>query len=186
MPTMDISRTDQRSLAGYLMNASRTFILGHEMGHVLARHITGETETRALIGRFSAPEIVRSWDDEYVADQWGFNYEQLQRAGPEWALVGSTLFFSCWIAFQRCLVALTYGRTDLESRGSDTHPPATERRTRLRAFVQENSDPGYMGECFEWSSYIEALMDALTSRICPAFQRMHASGLRPFGWGTSA
>ena len=186
MPAVDVSGTDQRFLSGYFMAASRTFILGHEMGHVLEGHVTGKKETRALIGGFSAPEIVRSWDDQDVADQWGLNYEQCQRANPEWALVGSSLFFCCWIAYERCLVALTSGRTDLESLGSDTHPPATERRNRLRAFCQKNYDPGYIGEGLEWSSYIEALMDAFMTRISPAFQQMHASGLRPFGRRTSA
>ncbi len=181
MPALEIGQDNQRLLAGALMDASRSFILGHEMGHVLSGHLSSNTEVRQMIGKLSTKEIVRDWEDEYVADNWGFNYEQLRRQGPEWALVGSSVFFSCYSAVERCLIALIHGLTDVESRGSETHPPAASRRERLRNIVKEDTDPEYVGDCLEWSSYIEALMDALTARVCPGFKQMHEDGVRPFG-----
>jgi hypothetical protein len=179
MPTIPLGGRDQHLLAGGLMDSSRSFVLGHELGHLISRHLSARTALRRLIGQLNTVEIYRSWEDEFEADHWGFNYEQTRRLSLEWALVGSTLFFSCIGAVERCLIALSYGRLDLENRGSQTHPPAGERLSRLQGIVEERCDPKDAREILEWSNYIDALMYALAERVCPSFRQLHLNGIRP-------
>jgi hypothetical protein len=172
-------------LALVLRTSLELFVLGHEYGHVLARHLSQVSRTapsRAQLDDVDALEY--SWQQEYEADAIGCRlaHSAMKSLGHDSALSfwGADSFFSGMDVMDRATSLLLHG--DEERQTLSSHPPSELRRERLRATLphivmekhpEEHIKPVQLG----WT--IQAVIEELWVRSRPSVANAHKRGLRP-------
>jgi hypothetical protein len=172
-----------KTMAVVLLRTMELFVLGHELGHLIARHLLKSQRVPSGLGAMSAERVQMNWDQEHEADHWGFNYlmaVEKPSMGLKLCYSGCDLFFSCIRSVERCLNVLQFGPAGEDRQSTvDTHPPVAARREYLRTVIQDIAPRDEASECIGFGQALEGTVEALWRRVGPRFQRMHAAGVRP-------
>jgi hypothetical protein len=172
-----------KPMAVVLLRTMELFVLGHELGHLIARHLLKSKRVRAALGSINAERVQMSWDQEHEADHWGFNYLMVVEKvtmGLKLCYSGCDLFFSCIRAVERCLNVLQFGPSG-EDRPwiGDSHPPVADRRRYLRSIIGDLATPQEARECIGFGEALQAVVEELWLRVRSRFHQLHDSGVRP-------
>jgi hypothetical protein len=155
-PKLDFSKSKAlpepiRLLGQDMELAMTSFVVGHEIAHILVNHSDNERLWNCLEARPTTdgaaqfPEVLRNWDDEHEADFVGFKLGQgvaaLYQIPFEIYAWSVGLFFSAnqWLADRR---GWTFERIDLLSpaerfRIFETHPPLHRRYQLIKEMAED-------------------------------------------------
>lgn len=168
--------------SGLVIDSMELFVFGHEYGHIVARHISADTPTAAMLpDSADSPRALNySWEQEYEADRYGLvlsvaamdaKYAKEYAAEEESAFsyAGSELFFGAMEVIDRAISTVKYGHPE-GRRSSATHPPASERRLNLRRSLTELIRPEAAVAVIRMGAAIEVAIEALWQEAMPTFR----------------
>jgi hypothetical protein len=183
-----------------LRGSTELFVLGHEYGHVIAKHLDHVQPVAGMIHGTAMQAIVYSWHQEYEADAIGLRLSMgtmRYRLATDTALnyCGADLFFSATDVVDRAVSLLRTGNETQQRVGS--HPPARFRREELRAQIPRvlartrardaAAADADVRETEEFSKKLEYVVERLWERTRPAVVRLRDAGIKPADlWGSSA
>ncbi|MBA4065487.1 MAG: hypothetical protein C0501_17585 [Isosphaera sp.] len=162
-------------LATTITTGMELFVVGHEYGHIIAGHVARGKRVAAMVGTVSCEEIVREWDDEFVADMRGLelSVRAMQNQGYDLSLsyAGADFCFSCLEVLGNGVSVLLTGEEGKLPPGS--HPPPALRREVLREWVRR-AVPGEHAEGpLQLGKAFEEVVRELWDRTKPLLVRAH-------------
>jgi hypothetical protein len=169
-------------IANILRESMEMFVLSHEYGHVVAKHLEdAPVGVAAVVPGVEATFIEYAWIQEFAADYIGVALllsAQVKRSGVDFALayMGAELFFSAMDVVDRAVSLLDDGDETTEMVGS--HPPANMRREFLRAQLPKILGDEVAIPVQEAGKMIESTVSILFDRCRPQFLALHAEGRR--------
>ncbi len=135
----------QEMVSAWLIESIEYFIFSHEVGHYLNGDFQ-ESPSELSCG----DKLKKEWNDEFHADLFGLNkLVELYRSNRNiLSLLGPEIFFNFLILREKY---------DDRIKGNDSHPPATERLSTYRIFMQNFLEND---EVMDLSKY-QAIIDSL-------------------------
>jgi hypothetical protein len=183
IPPQYVARPIYSLASGLLIDSLELFVLGHEYGHILARHISANTPAAAMMpSSADSPKALNySWAQEYEADRYGlilsvaatdekYATEYVMEQESAFSYAGSELYFGAVDVIDRAISTLTYGHAK-GRRSSATHPPASARRLNLRRSLVKIVRPGAAYAVVRMGAAIEIAIEALWEEAMPTFLR---------------
>jgi hypothetical protein len=152
-------------------DAMNLFVLGHEFGHVLARHLDA-----------SAPDD--AWSQEFQADALGarLSVAALRSRGYDVDLcgIGAELFFGAVDVVDRAVSILRHGDERPRSGLPHTHPPTALRRRFYRTRVLPHVLPEEaVAPATAWCESAGLAVSLLWESARPGLVNLHRGGVRP-------
>lgn len=176
----------QEPLANTLRNSMGLFVLGHEYGHVVLKHLD---RSRTLARNFAGShgdELFHSWQDEIKADLVGMQIavDTMKLNGFDVALsyFGADLFMTAMEYVERSLAVVTTGRepTDKELFAlADTHPPWALRRSVLRAAALQYYGKERGNAAVELGELSQSIVERLWPRAKEQLEALQREGAKP-------
>lgn len=170
------------ALADVLRDSFELFIFGHEFGHVIAEHLETQSSAGVRVGEVELETLEANWNMEFEADYIGFVLTMLamreQRFDAALSYCGIDLFFSAVEVLERAVSILVHGEAKA-SAPSDTHPPPELRRKALRDHLGKICDEESAAGARSLAETSQQILDLMWERTEPAFERLHADGVRP-------
>lgn len=172
----------QEFLSNSLLHSMQLFILGHEYGHIVCKHLESSKISGSFLGEEEVKEIIHSHTEELEADIVGFMLMlgAMERRGFDQALSfwGADLFFSCLDIVERGRCILKNGSeepywknlSNYEPTGS--HPPTVFRRENLREWMEKR----YGEHSIEPGKAIENIIENLWSSTIPSLLQYYNKG----------
>ena len=157
-----------------LLRSMELFALGHEYGHIVARH--GDN-----LGPNPSPDasVRYSWDGEYGADRVGLSLMHSVMGGPlVLTFWGAVNFFVCLEVFDRCRSILTTGAFDPKAT-SPTHPPNLARGQQLRTVIREDRAGAETEKAIKLANQLDSFWSRMWQIAEPQWLAMHKKGVRP-------
>lgn len=166
-------------------DAMNLFVLGHEFGHVIARHSQSPMADHQQISADLPPEVDHAWYQELQADaigtRLGVGALLARNYGVNICGMGIELFFGSVELIDRTVAILEHGDEDHARSGmSHTHPPALLRRSHFRNQMLPRILPEeHVEETVRVCERTETLLSLLWEAIRPALVDLHREGVRP-------
>lgn len=152
-------------------DAMNLFVLGHEFGHVLARHLDA-----------TAPDD--AWSQEFQADALGARLSvaallsrgyHVDRCG-----MGAELFFGAIDVVDRTVSILRHGDERARADLPHTHPPTALRRRFYRTRVLPHVLPEEaVAPATRWCESADLAVSLLWEAVRPGLLDLHRAGVRP-------
>jgi hypothetical protein len=187
-----------------LLLSMELFILGHEYGHVICGHFDKNSVINYAFGEVSVNEFLRSWEQEFEADEMGFILMISASLKKECNLplvsAGAILFLWSIEILERAIEVLEFGESanihfsqrierinkDLENNTTKSHhPPALLRCLYIKNQILKTL-PTHLSlresKLQEHSSIInilERIIEKIWIQSLPTFIEMHLKGIRP-------
>jgi len=172
-------------LANQLLNSVELFAMGHEYGHVISGHLSGETNgtTPQISGAEDAEELDYSWMQEHEADLVGASL-MMRSLSSEWDAAfsywGADFFFSAIDIMDRA-VSVLKGQMETPSKLS-SHPPSEYRRELLREMLPRMIGDSHAASALQMSEAVHNISELLWERTAPRIVELYNRGVRPAPW----
>lgn len=131
-------------LCTHLMMSAELFIIGHEIGHYIANHLTSRREFGFFNQELNVAFEEKNWDKEYEADYIGMCLAMQamarQKFGPDFCYLGIEPFFIVYDIARRARKILKDGDEEI-SNEFNSHPPNVLRRQKTRSILEEMTPP---------------------------------------------
>lgn len=164
-------------MGDYLRNAVEIFLMGHEFGHIIHRHLDARK-----IEQGNAHEIVLNHFQEFEADNIGLNLSMdvaiNKNIGTAIGFAGADFFFSSMHFFEKCLGLLKHGKVTEITNMYGTHPPFKLRRDFIRGLLA-NMDQQERNEILDFAATLDLVLNSLFEKLKPAIINAHKKGIRP-------
>lgn len=118
------------------LNSFEIFVAGHEFGHIIAGHLNNSSSIKTICKK-EIDLIETNWKEEFEADAIGLNIliNSLDSTNlSPFCYAGADLFFSLLDIDERVYNFIKKG-VDKKDEGSQTHPPAGERKKHIRYYL---------------------------------------------------
>lgn len=161
-----------------LLNSLELFVVGHEYGHIYGGHLNEVNIKKRVCGNKEIEIISPNWEMEYEADFIGLRLLLNSLDGNNLfpiCFLGPELFFTFLDLDER---AYNLHKKGIEKRsyGSDTHPPTTERRNRIRQIIK-NSLPKNQLESYNYmSDFLENVIESLWENYKKQYANSNKAG----------
>ena len=157
------------------------FVLSHEYGHVVLRHLENAPLGVAALDLGAETTVEFDWIQEFAADYIGVALclsAQAKHARIDYALayMGAELYFDAIDVVERAVSLIDHGDETAIVIGS--HPPASMRREFLRAQLSKVLGEEHAPPVREAGIMIETTVNFLFDRCKPQFLALHAEGVR--------
>jgi hypothetical protein len=170
-PRSEMSTGVAGMLGGYLARAAEKFVVGHELGHAVAGHLSTAKAVRfaTSIENFSLDVIPKSWEQEIEADVYGIRFlippskmtiatrEELEHLSL--TLAGAYLFFGLDKLFAD--LDLKLNRSGRPSVLESNHPPAELRSDAVTMYLEKIGAE----QALSISMILRQLFSELTSEV---------------------
>jgi hypothetical protein len=166
-------------------DAMNLFVLGHEFGHVIARHSRAPSADPRRISADLPPEVDDAWFQEFQADTYGTRLSMAallaRNYGVGLCAMGAELFFGAVDTIDRTVSMLEHGDEEHPRTGlSHTHPPASLRREFFRTkLIPQLLPEEAAAEAVTVCETTEQVISLLWETIRPSLVELHKAGFRP-------
>jgi len=172
----------QTTLAAIFRDSFELFLFGHEMGHIMADHLSRGQCEALVLDSMEYEQLNPNWQMELEADAIGCQLaiRAMIDSGYDVAMgfFGIDLFFTAQEIVDRALAMLSHGRPDL-LRESTSHPPNPLRKQQLREGLNSVVDPQTAVSFLRLARAGEKILNALWARVEMHFLTLHEKGGRP-------
>ncbi|MEJ2852588.1 MULTISPECIES: hypothetical protein [unclassified Saccharothrix] len=176
----------REALTRIFRNALEFFVLGHEYGHIVSRHLGERRLVAGMdIGGDDAEElpeeVLYSWKQELEADVRGVEYAipPTIRAGYDLTLgyaAGPDFYFTLMDVFSRAMQLLRTGTEEVPL--ATSHPPAALRREALRRSLRD-----FLGDAADGplhlATTLQEVVEGLWAFARPTVLNAREHGVRP-------
>lgn len=169
--------TTTQPLVRILCEYADYFMVGHQIGNLMAEHPGNETSTK--VAGIAVTALIPAPEEEAIADLVGFTLSdlcldpRLKSKGDlisSFALVAPDFHLSCLDCLECAVSSLGGSRAE-----ADLHPPARERREMRRDILREwNSKPTLV-----LGQRLQNMMDALLEKSMPLLANAVSRGITP-------
>lgn len=146
-----------------LLNSLELFVVGHEYGHIYCGHLQESNLIKKNVRDNTVERISPDWEMEYEADLIGLRLlinSLDHRCLPPFSFLGPELFFT-FLDLDERASTLFYEGEEKRSSGSDTHPPTSERRNRIRKALKSALPKDHIISYEYLSEFLENIFEAL-------------------------
>lgn len=168
----------QQRIGLSLLQGAELFLMGHEYGHVIAKHLESGTRSARALPDALSQEVLFSWKQEIEADAIGLQlsipaFIEHWDNSPEFAYAGAEFFLSCAEMIERCASTFRTGQPNSEEAAS--HPPPSVRREVLRRRLAQLA-PREAAGVIETAEAYNSILEELWSRSVDIFRDMRKKG----------
>jgi len=183
-----LSEEPYGTLAGWLLEPTTLFVMGHEYGHIIRGRLgtdqdaaTPTQNDKGQSGKDDSEEkaqliklVTRNWQQEFEADVRGLELMIKARAKQGYGLAlsywGAEFFLICAQIVENSVSVMRTGEESDPKQGAVTHPPAGARRANLRQVLQ-NSYPKHLTQApIQLVEHLERIAEVLWAQTKPALQ----------------
>ncbi len=150
-----------------LINSLELFIVGHEYGHIISGHLAQSIAQIFNVNNIDFIKINPNWENEYEADEIGIKLmlKAIETCGQlPFCYVGADLFFTFLDVHERALSLFSTGK-DCSFINSNSHPPTTARREKIKNHIKLNMPEKNIFIYNEFTKFIENVIEILWNKI---------------------
>ncbi len=165
-----------------LRESFELFLFGHELGHILAGHLSKSHEVQHMLGKIEVESLEPSdWDMEFEADAIGMDLaiQAMLNIGCDFGIsyCGIDMAFSAMEIVDLASSTLAHGEPK-SAPSSKSHPRHAERRELLREHLRRRIGKKAAKKPIKFAETLEEVQHQMWQRIEPRFQMLHAEGER--------
>lgn len=174
---------DRLHLQQILLHSSEVFVVAHEYGHVIHRHLSGAKAQATALAEKEVSELRYDWLQEYEADARGFELMiEAMRSYDVYipaSVVGAGLFFATSQMLERIVHGLQSGSFELgEPNTRSSHPPPLARQLHLEDSLA-SLPLEQANQCKLWSGIPFEVLTMLFALTRAEWEAMYERGERP-------
>jgi hypothetical protein len=171
-----------RIYAQGIREAMLHFLIGHEYGHIMLKHVQKGKKIISQIGSEKVKRIMFETNEEYLADDlgaWLTIYTLTKENDIKWSFLGFMTFLSCYDILEEGLSILKTNKPG--NFHYDTHPSPVYRRTNLlNEFRKSTFIPQKAIEnALRFSVKMHNVINMLWLRTTPKLRKLYSDGIRP-------